>query len=42
MKIKKCNRCQIEKNIEEFYKQKSLKDGHKNYCIECSKIENNE
>ena len=32
---KKCGRCQTEKNIEEFYKQKDHKDGYASHCKKC-------
>lgn len=33
-----CVRCKIEKDINEFYKRKSRKDGFNPYCKECHKI----
>lgn len=32
---KVCNKCTIEKSIEDFYRNKDSKDGHKNICKEC-------
>lgn len=37
MKIKLCRKCNIEKNINEFTKNKKLKDGIGTYCRECVK-----
>jgi hypothetical protein len=34
---KKCNKCGIEKSLEEFYKDKSKKDGYRASCKECVK-----
>lgn len=34
---KKCSKCGIEKPQEYFHRDKSKKDGHCSYCIECSK-----
>jgi len=30
-----CSKCKDEKEIDEFSKNKSRKDGHNNYCKEC-------
>jgi len=35
---KKCSYCKIEKQLEDFHKNKSAKFGHSNYCIECKKL----
>lgn len=35
--MKTCNKCGIEKPINDFYKCKSMKDGHLNKCKECTK-----
>lgn len=32
---KKCNKCGEYKNFEEFYKNKNMKDGHRNECNDC-------
>lgn len=32
---KKCSRCQITKNISEFYKDRSTKSGYGSRCKEC-------
>jgi len=37
MKKKKCGKCELEKNLNEFTKNKSKKDGLNNYCKECNK-----
>lgn len=37
MEKKICKKCQEEKNLCEFYKQKRNKDGHWNTCIPCEK-----
>lgn len=33
-----CPKCENEKHIEDFYKNKSFKDGHQSYCKECFKL----
>lgn len=33
--MKKCSKCNIEKNFNEFYKRKDSKDGYRNDCKEC-------
>lgn len=35
--MKKCNRCEIEKNFKDFYKDKKGKDGLKSECKDCHK-----
>jgi hypothetical protein len=35
---KKCSKCGETKGLSEFYKHKSMKDGHGNYCKPCTKI----
>jgi len=35
MLIKRCPRCQQTKSIEEFYKNRSMKDGCQSYCKLC-------
>ena len=35
---KTCSRCQVEKSFDEYYKNKSSKDGHGNNCKNCMKI----
>lgn len=37
METKICNICNINKKIEEYHKDKTKKDGHRNKCKECSK-----
>ena len=39
--MKKCSKCQIKKEITEFWKQSSAKDGRQCYCKSCSKIIDN-
>ena len=34
--MKICNRCNLEKNINQFYKRKCNKDGYENFCKECN------
>jgi len=34
---KTCKSCEIEKNIEQFHKDKTSKDGYQHYCIDCRK-----
>jgi hypothetical protein len=34
---KKCFKCNEIKSLDNFYKQKSMKDGHVNKCIDCTK-----
>jgi Zn ribbon nucleic-acid-binding protein len=33
--MKTCCRCKVEKTLEMFVKNKSSKDGHKGYCLDC-------
>lgn len=33
--MKKCCRCGAQKPLEMFVKNKSSKDGHKGYCLDC-------
>lgn len=35
---KKCNTCNIVKKIDDFHKDKNLKDGHRNRCKQCAII----
>ena len=35
--MKKCNKCNKEKNFSNFYKKKISNDGYNNICIECRK-----
>jgi len=37
IKTKKCNKCQVEKSVEEFYKDKTRKDGLCSNCKNCTK-----
>lgn len=36
--MKKCNKCNIEKNLSEFRKRSDSKDGHRNDCKSCSSL----
>lgn len=36
--IKKCSKCKLEKNIDQFHKNKNKKDGLHDYCKECNSI----
>ena len=36
-KTKKCNKCNIEKDIESFWNSKTNKDGKDNKCRDCHK-----
>jgi len=38
--IKKCNRCNTQKSVEYFYKNKSCKDGYSHICKTCQDILN--
>lgn len=38
METKVCSKCNIEKEISEFYKRKESKDGFSSYCRGCKKI----
>jgi hypothetical protein len=33
--FKKCSRCKVPKQLNEFHKRKSSKDGHDHYCKSC-------
>lgn len=35
MEEKKCSKCKKKKLVEEFYKNKSTKDGYHHYCKKC-------
>ena len=36
---KKCNKCSVDKNIDNFHKDKKTYDGYYSVCKECRKIE---
>lgn len=36
--MKTCSRCRVARPLDEFYKNKRMKDGHAAYCIFCDKI----
>lgn len=40
MKTKKCFKCLRDKDLSEFYKQSSMKDGHLNKCKVCTREDN--
>jgi hypothetical protein len=33
-----CSKCNLEKDIHDYHKDKSKKDGYKNFCKECQKL----
>lgn len=37
MSLKTCSKCKKEKNLNEFHKNKTKKDGYSYHCIECHK-----
>lgn len=37
MEKKKCSGCKEQKLLGSFYKNKNMKDGHSNYCVDCTK-----
>ena len=39
--MKTCSCCKLEKTFEDFYKNKSQKDGYQNNCKKCMNIANN-
>lgn len=40
MKTKLCSNCKLDKSIDEYYKDKSKKDGLTTFCIYCKKLSN--
>jgi len=40
--MKKCNKCNKEKEFNDFYKKKIASDGYSNICVECRKEYNKE
>ncbi len=41
-KLKRCPRCKKTKDIDEFHKNRKLKDGHVVYCKQCVSLEHQE
>ena len=37
MNVKKCSKCKVEKNLDEFYRSSKSKDGRKSSCKSCVK-----
>jgi len=42
MVIKKCSKCQLDKSLSEFHKNKAQPDGYANNCKSCCKLINKE
>ena len=42
MESKKCSKCDVVKPLDEFYKEKPRKDGHRSDCKECLKQYNSQ
>lgn len=38
--MKRCSKCKVEKSLEDFYKNKKMKDGYSYICKNCTKQEN--
>jgi len=36
--MKTCSKCNVFKNLDEFYKNRRYKDGHYNQCRECHRL----
>ncbi len=36
--MKRCSKCKLEKDTNQFHKNKNKKDGLHNYCKECNRI----
>lgn len=34
---KVCTRCQVEKSVDDFYRNRQQRDGHSSWCAECEK-----
>lgn len=38
--MKRCRRCRVEMDIEQFYRDKQKSDGHDSYCTDCRLLRN--
>ncbi len=38
--MKRCNKCSIDKQLEDFHLNRKMKDGRQNYCKACMKVRN--
>lgn len=41
MPLKKCNKCNQEKSLDDFYKNIRMKDGFNTFCILCHRLDSN-
>lgn len=39
--MKRCNRCNQQKPLREFYRHRDMSDGHLNKCMACTRREAN-